>query len=64
MVFSSFSIMYNKSSEITKQRVADLNGGYVPCEQVYHGYLPGAKSANGQNRGYVPDRNNANGQGK
>ena len=39
-------------------------GGYVPCEQVNRGYVPGAKSANGHDSGYVPDRNNANGRGK
>jgi len=38
-------------------------GGYVPCEQIKRGYVPGAKSANRQNRGYVPDRIFANRRG-
>ena len=38
-------------------------GGYVPCEQINRGYVPGAKSANRQKRGYVPDRIFANRRG-
>jgi hypothetical protein len=30
-------------------------GGYVPGEQLKHGYVPGAKNANRQKCGYVPD---------
>ena len=37
--------------------------GYVPCEQIKRGYVPGAKSTNRQNRGYVPDRIFANRRG-
>ena len=66
----------NGLEKLTRSMATDINifrlidmfphtdtGGYVPCEQINRGYVPGAKSANRQNCGYVPDRIIANRRG-